>query len=76
MGADRSRPVTGIVSNAKLVTKMHHHWTVPGAAGVEITSIAGIPSLGTGLGSSSSFTVGLLHARQEPHGRRVILYQP
>src|SRR5438105_4755697 len=30
--------------------------------GVEITSIADIPSRGTGLGSSSSFTVGLLHA--------------
>lgn len=30
-------------------------------AGVEITSIADIPS-GSGLGSSSSFTVGLLHA--------------
>ena len=29
--------------------------------GVEITSVADIPS-GTGLGSSSSFTVGLLHA--------------
>jgi D-glycero-alpha-D-manno-heptose-7-phosphate kinase len=30
--------------------------------GVEITSIADIPSKGTGLGSSSSFTVGVLHA--------------
>lgn len=30
--------------------------------GVEITSIADIPSRGSGLGSSSSFTVGLLHA--------------
>jgi len=30
--------------------------------GVEITTIADIPSKGTGLGSSSSFTVGLLHA--------------
>jgi D-glycero-alpha-D-manno-heptose-7-phosphate kinase len=30
--------------------------------GLEITSIADIPSRGTGLGSSSSFTVGLLHA--------------
>jgi D-glycero-alpha-D-manno-heptose-7-phosphate kinase len=33
---------------------------IPG--GVEITSIADIPSRGTGLGSSSAFTVGLLHA--------------
>jgi D-glycero-alpha-D-manno-heptose-7-phosphate kinase len=30
--------------------------------GVEVTSIADIPSRGTGLGSSSSFTVGLLNA--------------
>jgi len=30
--------------------------------GVEITSIADIPARGTGLGSSSSFTVGVLHA--------------
>ncbi len=30
--------------------------------GIEITSVADIPSRGTGLGSSSSFTVGLLHA--------------
>ncbi len=30
--------------------------------GVEITSVADIPSKGTGLGSSSSFTVGLLNA--------------
>ena len=35
--------------------------------GVEITSIADIPSRGTGLGSSSAFTVGLLHAL---HGYR------
>ena len=32
------------------------------SGGLEITSIADIPSRGTGLGSSSSFTVGLLHA--------------
>jgi D-glycero-alpha-D-manno-heptose-7-phosphate kinase len=30
--------------------------------GIEISSIADIPSRGSGLGSSSSFTVGLLHA--------------
>lgn len=35
--------------------------TVGADAGLEITSIADVPS-GTGLGSSSSFTVGLLHA--------------
>lgn len=33
---------------------------IPG--GVEITSIADIPAKGTGLGSSSSFTVGILNA--------------
>lgn len=32
------------------------------AGGLEITTIADIPSKGTGLGSSSSFTVGLLNA--------------
>ena len=32
------------------------------AGGVEITSVADIPSRGTGLGSSSAFTVGLLNA--------------
>ena len=38
--------------------------------GIEITSIADIPARGTGLGSSSSFTVGLLnvlHAYAERH---------
>src|SRR5213075_3171317 len=30
--------------------------------GVEITSVADIPARGSGLGSSSTFTVGLLHA--------------
>lgn len=37
--------------------------------GIEITSIADIPSRGTGLGSSSSFTVGLLHALHAFAGR-------
>lgn len=32
------------------------------SGGIEITTIADIPSGGTGLGSSSSFTVGLLHS--------------
>ena len=32
------------------------------SGGIEITSIADIPSRGTGMGSSSSFAVGLLHA--------------
>jgi D-glycero-alpha-D-manno-heptose-7-phosphate kinase len=44
---------------------------IPG--GVEITSIADIPSRGTGLGSSSAFTVGLLHAM---HGQRQEIISP
>lgn len=40
---------------------------IPG--GVEITTIADIPSRGTGLGSSSSFTVGLLNALHAYKGR-------
>ncbi|HOY60806.1 MAG TPA: GHMP kinase [Verrucomicrobiota bacterium] len=39
------------------------------AGGVEITSVADIPSRGTGLGSSSAFTVGLLHALHAWQGR-------
>lgn len=39
--------------------------------GIEITTIADIPSKGTGLGSSSSFTVGLLHALNAFVGRYV-----
>jgi D-glycero-alpha-D-manno-heptose-7-phosphate kinase len=37
--------------------------------GLEITSIADIPSRGSGLGSSSAFTVGLLHALHAYSGR-------
>jgi len=37
--------------------------------GVEITSIADIPARGSGLGSSSAFTVGLLHALHAYKGR-------
>lgn len=39
--------------------------------GVEITTVADIPSRGTGLGSSSSFTVALLHALHAFQGRYV-----
>ena len=41
------------------------------AAGVEITTLADIPSAGSGLGSSSAVTVGLLHALFAYHGRQV-----
>jgi D-glycero-alpha-D-manno-heptose-7-phosphate kinase len=37
--------------------------------GIEITSVADIPARGTGLGSSSSFTVGLLNALHAFSGR-------
>src|SRR5262249_20812416 len=39
--------------------------------GVEITSIADIPSRGTGLGSSSAFTVGLIQVLYAYLGRHV-----
>jgi D-glycero-alpha-D-manno-heptose-7-phosphate kinase len=40
-------------------------------SGVEITTLADIPSTGSGLGSSSSVTVGLLHALYGYQGRQV-----
>src|SRR6185436_1216723 len=39
------------------------------AGGIEISSVADIPARGSGLGSSSSFTVGLLHALHAYAGR-------
>jgi D-glycero-alpha-D-manno-heptose-7-phosphate kinase len=42
------------------------------ASGVEITTLADIPSAGSGLGSSSSVTVGLLHALFAYQGRQVL----
>lgn len=39
--------------------------------GIEITSISDVPSRGTGLGSSSTYTVGLLHALYAYVGRHV-----
>lgn len=40
-------------------------------SGIEITSISDIPSSGTGLGSSSTYTVGLLNALYAYTGRHV-----
>lgn len=40
-------------------------------SGVEITTLADIPSTGSGLGSSSSVTVGLLHALFAYQGRQL-----
>lgn len=53
----------------RLVRASMEHLGLSG--GVEITTIADIPSRGTGLGSSSSFTVGLLHALSAFMGRYV-----
>jgi D-glycero-alpha-D-manno-heptose-7-phosphate kinase len=41
------------------------------AGGVEITTLADIPSAGSGLGSSSAVTVGLLHALSAYQGRHM-----
>ncbi|PZR98099.1 MAG: GHMP kinase, partial [Chloroflexi bacterium] len=40
-------------------------------SGIEITSVSDIPSEGTGLGSSSTYTVGLLHALHAYTGQHV-----
>ena len=52
-----------LVREAMLMTGVKH--------GVEITMLADIPSSGSGLGSSSSVTVGLLHALSAYQGRQV-----
>jgi D-glycero-alpha-D-manno-heptose-7-phosphate kinase len=52
-----------LVREAMLMTGVDH--------GVEITMLADIPSSGSGLGSSSSVTVGLLHALYAYRGRQV-----
>ncbi|KPF85187.1 GHMP kinase [alpha proteobacterium AAP38] len=64
-GVRISYSVTENVESAKevthpLVRACFQQMSIHG--GIEITSIADIPASGTGLGSSSSFTVGLLHA--------------
>nr|WP_243846241.1 hypothetical protein [Rhizomicrobium palustre] len=43
--------------------------------GIEVVSLADIPANGTGLGSSSSFTVGLLHALYAYLGHRPTKHQ-
>jgi D-glycero-alpha-D-manno-heptose-7-phosphate kinase len=52
-----------LVREAMLMTGVHQ--------GVEITTLADIPSAGSGLGSSSAVTVGLLHALYAYTGRQV-----
>src|SRR5438034_1297175 len=53
----------------ELVREAMHMAGVRG--GVEITTLADIPSAGSGLGSSSSVTVGLLHALFAYTGRQL-----
>lgn len=53
----------------ELVREAMHMAGVSG--GVEITTLADIPSAGSGLGSSSSVTVGLLHALFAYQGRQI-----
>jgi D-glycero-alpha-D-manno-heptose-7-phosphate kinase len=53
----------------ELVREAMHMTGVRG--GVEITTLADIPSTGSGLGSSSSVTVGLLHALFAYQGQQV-----
>lgn len=43
--------------------------------GIEVVTLADIPSEGSGLGSSSSVTVGLLNALHQFHGRQVTAEQ-
>lgn len=57
----KTENVTGIDElDHELVRETLREWKV--FSGVEIVSIADIPGGGTGLGSSSAFTVGLIHA--------------
>ena len=73
---DRIRVSYSRTEEARAVDRIKHPLVREGmklarvGGGVEITSIADIPSKGSGLGSSSTFTVGLLnalHAYAERH---------
>src|SRR5580698_6824537 len=64
---DRIRVSYSRTEEARSVARIKHPLVREGmkllgiTGGIEITSIADIPARGTGLGSSSSFTVGMLH---------------
>jgi D-glycero-alpha-D-manno-heptose-7-phosphate kinase len=72
---DRIRVSYSRTEEAKSVDHIKHPLvreamkTVGLTGGVEITSVADIPARGTGLGSSSAFTVGLLHALHAYRGQ-------
>lgn len=72
---ERIRVSYSRTEEVRLVSKIRHplvrealRW-LGVTGGIEITSVADIPSRGTGLGSSSAFTVGLLHALHAYQGR-------
>lgn len=70
VGYSKNEEVSSVKEIAHpLVRNAMEYLQIPG--GVEITTIADIPSSGTGLGSSSSFTVGLLHALHEYRSKTV-----
>lgn len=72
---DRIRVSYSRTEEARSVDRIKHPLvreamkTVGLEGGVEITSVADIPARGTGLGSSSAFTVGLLHALHAYRGQ-------
>lgn len=72
---DRIRVSYSRTEDARAVERIKHPLVREGMklagidGGVEITSIADIPSKGSGLGSSSTFTVGLLNALHGYAGR-------
>jgi len=72
---DKIRASYSVTEMVDRVEDLHHELIrealrlVGIAGGIEITSISDIPSRGTGLGSSSAYTVGLLHALHAYTGR-------
>lgn len=68
VGYSKNEDVTSVDQiEHKLVKAALQQLAITG--GIEITTVADVPSKGTGLGSSSSFTVGLLHALNAYLGR-------
>lgn len=62
--SETERVLDGNVNHRLLREILHHTET----DNIELSSMADVPS-GTGLGSSSAFTVGALHALHQYHGR-------
>jgi D-glycero-alpha-D-manno-heptose-7-phosphate kinase len=74
---DRVRASYSVTENVNRASELRHELIrealrlVGIEGGIEITSISDVPSQGTGLGSSSSYTVGLLNALHAFTGRLV-----